>query len=104
MHKAECHVVKITAGTKGDVGHVFFCDDVTTKISIRQIETFATHDETVIFYAHLDGGFGYDFCDVSVNFAVKNEYGLADFDLLGKIVLDGDNVGTVVLLDGGIQN
>ena len=104
LDKGERDIVKVAGGAPFEIGEVFRSKNVAAEVSIGEIEALVAHEETVVLGDKFDGGIGDDLHDVGADFAVEQVDGLADFDLGGKVILDGESEAAVVFLDGVIEN
>ena len=104
LDKGERNIVEVTGGAPFEIGEVFRSKNVAAEVSIGEIEALVAHEEAVVLGDELDGGIRDDFHDVGADFAVEQVDGLADFDLGGKVILDGESETAVVFLDGVIKN
>ena len=92
LNEAHGDKVKIASGTKFDVSHIFFSNDITTEVSVRKIETLAAHNKTVIFNANADSGVANNLDNLRTDFTVEHEERFTNFHAFSKIVLDWKDV------------
>ena len=82
------NVVVILPTTDFDVVEVFVGKDVAAEVGVREVETFARHDEAVVFDSDFDGGIADNFSNSGFDFAIEHRKGLARFDFTSEVILN----------------
>ena len=92
LNEAHGDKVKIASGTEFNVSHIFFSNDITTKISVRKIETLAAHNKTVIFNTNTNSSVANNFDNLGTDFTVEHEERFTNFHAFSKVVLNWKDV------------
>ena len=88
LYKAKRYVIDVLSEAVFNIFKVFRSKNVTTKVSVRKVNTLLAHKNSVVFYAKLNGSFRSNLNNCSTNFSVKNVDWLTNFYLFSKVVLN----------------
>ncbi len=104
LNKRKRNIVKIPRRAPFNIRQIFWRQDITAKIGIRQIQALIIHHEAIILGHNLNRGVRNNFDNMSMHLTIKHKNWFTNLYLIGKIILQRQNSLFLLLFNARIQN